>query len=93
MHHRIRDSIRSAPCNAGAIAIQAKVSRDELAALLRGADHCTLRTLWRVCDRLGLSVDVEAHPTPPHIPGPVETVIDQVMRKLAASAGSTPHNR
>ena len=39
--------------------IQAKVPRDQLAALLLSADHCALGTMRNVADRLGLGIRTE----------------------------------
>lgn len=55
-----------------------------MAALLRGADHCTLRTLQLVTERLGLSIRVESVSRPPYLAGPVETIVDRALRGLAA---------
>ena len=83
LHHQFRDAIRASGSDAAAIAIQAKVPREQLAALLRGADHCSLQTLHSVASRLGLSLRLECAPTLNHPVGPVETIVDQARRKLA----------
>lgn len=80
LHHRIRDSIRAAPCNASAVAIQARVSRDQLAALLRGSSDASYETLARVTARLGLTPLGERPETPPYVAGPVETFVDRALR-------------
>lgn len=89
IHRIFRDSIRQTGNNLGAICIQAKVSRDQLAALLRGADHCTLGTLTRVAERLSLSVRID--PPPPAAlnrqANAVPSVVDLALRRLGNELG------
>lgn len=80
LHHRIRDALRVAPCNASAVAVQTKVSRDQLAALLLGSPDVSDETLSRVTARLGLTIQGERPERPPYVPGPVETVVDRALR-------------
>jgi len=84
MHHEIRDAIRATGCNAGAVAIQCKVDRGQMAALLLGADCCTLRTLNIVTLRLGRPLCLSKAKVEEYLPSPVETVVDRVKARIAA---------
>lgn len=82
-HRVLRDAIRKTGCNLSAISIQAKVSREQLVALLRGKDECTLGTLYRVADRLAVSlrIDVRHIEAEPEGAGPVPSVVDVATRR------------
>lgn len=84
-HHVFRDATRRTPCNLSALCIQANVSRDQLAALLHGADHCTLRTLHNVADRLGLVIRIElpAQSTSHQRTTATPSVVDLALRRFA----------
>lgn len=82
LHHEIREAIRATGCSAGAIAIQCKVDRGQMAALLRGADNCTLRTLNIVSLRLGRPLCLSNAKIEQYLPSPVETVVDRVRARI-----------
>lgn len=82
-HRVLRDAIRRTGCNLSAICIQTKVTREQLAALLRGKDDCKLGTLYRVADRLAVSlrIDVRHMETKPDGAGPVLSIVDIATRR------------
>ncbi|WP_157896727.1 hypothetical protein [Acidovorax carolinensis] len=84
LHHEIRDAIRATGCSASAVAIQCNVDRSQMAALLRGADNCTLRTLSIVTLRLGRPLCLSKAKIEQYLPSLVETVVDRAIARIAA---------
>lgn len=86
LHHEFRAAIRATGNSLFNIAIQSKVSRDQLAALLRGADNCTFRTMTNVADRLGVERSAPGTPAPES--GHVPSVIDLIRQRLSEASAN-----
>jgi hypothetical protein len=79
---KVQRALRDSGWGAADIAWRAKVSRVVMARVLRGDLAIELGDLADVAFHLGLSI--ELLPTPEHgrQPGPVPTVVDQVIQRL-----------
>lgn len=82
LKYQLRAAIRDSGHSATTIARQARISRQQMADLLKGKDSTPLWVLSAVCDRLRLSVELQPWPESVYAPGPVRTLVDDVREHL-----------
>ncbi|MFG6415491.1 helix-turn-helix domain-containing protein [Roseateles sp. DC23W] len=82
LKYQLRQAIRASGRRAGDIAIQAGISGQQMADLLRGRGDCPMWVFEAVCDRLGLNAELRQGVEHGYAPGPVPSVVDLALGRL-----------